>query len=619
MAKKLSVFILILFTLLAFSQAQAQVSADKKEKKKNKNGNIAQQRIHKKIIVTATMSEKAVKDCSADVAIVDHRDIDSIFSSSAFNLLQHLPGLFSRRTGDFGRADVDIRGLGQRGRRIAVLIDGRPEKMGLFGCAVSHSFPLDNVDRIEVVKGPSSVLYGSEALGGVINILTRQAKKKSETALSAAYGSYNTQQYNLRHGGKFKTFDYYFTADRRLSDGHIKNSNYSGYAFTGRTAWSLSPKLKISLQGKYFWGNKHEAGPVKNPLENFWNRYQRGAIDLSLAGRTKTSNFMVKIYRNSGSHTFSDGWDSTDYINGGIIRYTTHRIKNNELTLGGDFRFLGGESFAFPIGSWQKGEGAIFIHNETIIKKRWIFSSGLRLHYDSLYGTETAPHLGLVFQVSPRLSFRGVVNKGFRSPQLNELFMYPPANPELEPERVWNYELGVQKTIFHFLSLKGAVFYMRGSNLIETSTNPFPPPQYLFMNTGKFSFFGYELALALRLTHLNVSISYSHLNTGNISKGRPGEKIDLNGRFIKGGVTLSFQCQYVSDYFAANFFTNRLPSYFLVNSHFAFRLHQNLELYVDLNNILDRDYMIFVELPGIASGSYIMPGRNIHIGFRLNL
>jgi len=121
---------------------------------------------HEEIVVTATMTPKAVKDCSASVSVISADDLKALPASNALSLLNNLPGIFISRTGDFGRADVNIRGIGQRGRRIAILVDGRPEKMGLFGCAVTHTFPLDNVERIEIVRGPSSVLYGSEALGG---------------------------------------------------------------------------------------------------------------------------------------------------------------------------------------------------------------------------------------------------------------------------------------------------------------------------------------------------------------------------------------------------------------------------------------------------------------------
>jgi len=112
-------------------------------------------------------------------------------------------------------------------------VDGRPEKMGLFGCTVTHAFPLDNVERIEIVRGPSSVLYGSEALGGVVNILTHMPKEKFETDFEATYGSFNTQQYNLKHGGNFNRLSYFLTVDRRSSNGHRENSEYQGNAVTG--------------------------------------------------------------------------------------------------------------------------------------------------------------------------------------------------------------------------------------------------------------------------------------------------------------------------------------------------------------------------------------------------
>jgi len=111
---------------------------------------------------------------------MDATDILSIRPLNALGALTHLPGIFSHRTGDFGRRDVEIRGIGQRGVRLAVLVDGRPEKMGIFNCSVTHSFPLDNVERIEVVRGPSSVLFGPDAMGGVVNIITRRPQSFKE-------------------------------------------------------------------------------------------------------------------------------------------------------------------------------------------------------------------------------------------------------------------------------------------------------------------------------------------------------------------------------------------------------------------------------------------------------
>ncbi|MBN1272709.1 MAG: TonB-dependent receptor [Candidatus Aminicenantes bacterium] len=619
MFRKLFVFVLFFFLLseammmLAFQEEKESRKQEKKEREE------ALSRPHREITVTATMSRKEVRDCSASVSVVKEEDIRSISSSNAFNLLEGLPGIFIQRTGDFGRSDVDIRGLGQRGRRIAVLVDGRPEKMGLYGCAVSHAFPLDNVERIEVVRGPSSVLYGSDALGGVINILTRIPEKKFETDFRASYGSFNTLQLNLRHGGNVDKFSYYFTLDKRKSDGHRPSSSYNGNAFTGKIIYDTKKNIQISLRGKYFDGKKYEAGPVDTPLMDFWNDYERGAVDFTVQSDGSKENFLVKAYRNFGHHLFSDGWHSRDYINGGLLRITSRRLQYNELTLGFDFRFIGGKSYGFPKGEWTKNEVSVFLQDEWVVKNRWIFSGGLRLQRDSLYGYEICPHGGIVFLWNETTSIRGLVNKGFRSPQLNELYMFPSSNQNLNPERVWNVEVGFTKTIFDSVALNASVYRMYGSNLIETVSNPSPPPLALFMNAGEFTFTGIEAGLDAEFSrHLTAHFYATFLNPGERTKGRAGRKLDLFLRYRKGIFDYSIQARYVADYYAADFSEKPLPSYFLLNSRLRLGISEMVEIFIDLNNILNSEYQVYVDLPGIAAGAYPMPGRNIQVGFSLS-
>ncbi|UCH97133.1 MAG: TonB-dependent receptor [Candidatus Aminicenantes bacterium] len=569
------------------------------------------------VVVTATMTPKALKDISTTVNVVGRLDIESIPSGNGLNILSHTPGIFVNRSGDFGRADVDIRGLGQNCRRVAVLVDGKPEKMGLFGCAVSHAFPLDNVDRIEVVKGPASVLYGGEALGGAVNIITRMPEKKFETDITAFYGSYHTQQFNLKHGANLNKFKYFITFDRRKSDGHIENANYSGYSVTGKLVYDLTDNTHLTLQGKYFDGNKHEPGPIDNPMSAFWNDYQRGSLDLSLTRQWEKNELFIKAYRNFGKHQFSDGWDSRDYTNGAVVRFTTRVIANNELTAGGDFRFFGGKSCNWPQGEWNKKEGSFFVQNEHIFNSQWILSTGLRMQLDSLYGQEWCPHLGVVFQTTRRTLFRAAVSKGFRSPQINELYMYPPANPNLEPERVWNYELGFERDIGKNATFKGSVFHMRGTNLIQTIPNPYAPPLFIFANAGEFSFYGAELGFEVFFKRFfSGHIAYSYLNTGDQTKGRPGQKIDLSVRFMKKKFYAGFQGQYVTDYYAADFSQNRIPSYFILNSRVIIRVIKGVDLLIDVNNIFDKGYQIYGEFPGLSAGLFRMPGRNLQIGIR---
>lgn len=607
------ILIVLSLSLTGFPNPDNQEASKKETDVKKK-----QLRLHTEIVVTATMTRKAVKDCSASVSVVDEVDLKATSASNAMNLLSYLPGLFIRKTGDFGRSDVDIRGIGQRGRRIAVLVDGRPEKMGLFGCAVTHAFPLDNVERIEVVRGPSSVLYGSGAMGGVVNILTHEPREKTEIAFAASYGSYDTRQLNLKYGQNLKKFKYYFTLDNRQSDGHIENSGYTGNAFTGKMIYNLADGLEISLRGKYFTGKKYEAGSIEFPLTDFWNDYKRGAVDFTLKRKRDKDEVLFKVYRNFGHHQFSDGWHSRDYINGGILRFTTNRISNHELSVGIDARNIGGKSYSFPVGEWKKNEAAFFFQDEYVFKKKWIFSTGIRLNRDSLYGYEICPHWGAVFQANNSTRLRGMINKGFRSPQLNELFMYPAANPALKPERVWNFEIGFDQRIVSWLDFNITLFRMLGSNLIETVSNPAPPPQFLFMNTGKFTFTGAESGIKARFSRkLSSHLFFTYLDPRENTKGRPGQKWDLSFRFEDKALFASLQGQYITDYFGANFSQSPLSSYLLLNARVVVELSRYINVFLDLNNILDTNYLIYLELPGLGSGSYPMPKRNINLGLTL--
>jgi len=607
------VFNLNIFNIFAFQdKTEPPDSQQKKEKKSVFHP-------HEEVVVTATATRKVVKDCSVSVSVVSNQDIKAISASNALNLLNFLPGIFIERTGDLGRADVNIRGIGQGGRRIAILVDGRPEKMGLFGCAITHAFPLDNVARIEVVRGPASVLYGSEAVGGVVNIITREPKEGFVTDFSASYGSYRTAQFNLRHGGRRKGFSYYLTFDRRQSDGHRPNSSYKGSAFTGKMSYAMSNNFKLTLETKYFSGKKYEAGPVDFPLIDYWNDYKRGAVDLTLAGKGNKSEFYLKAYSNFGHHRFSDGWHSRDYVSGGIFRYTSRSLLNNELTLGGDFRILGGRSYNWPQGRWDKNEAAVFVQDEYVLGQKWILSAGFRLHRDSIYGLEGCPHGGLVFKASQRTTFRAVINKGFRSPQLNELYMFPAANQDLKPEKVWNFELGFDEQLLSWLNISGAVYHLKGSNLIETTANPSPPPLFKFQNSGQFSFSGAELSLSADISRdLSAVLFYSYLDPGDKTKGRAGQKWDFSLRFQEKSVFASLQAQHVAHYFAGNFSGSPLPSYFLLNARLDFKVLTAVNFFLDLNNIFNEEYLIYVDLPGTAAGAYPMPGRNFNLGIRIH-
>jgi len=579
------------------------------------------------IVVTATRTPRAVKDLSATVSVITEEEIDAQNANSAPDLLMTLPGVFVEKTGSFGRSDIDIRGVGDRGRKVMILVDGRPVKMGLFGCTITHSLPLNNVERIEVVRGPASVLYGSDALGGVINILTKKAEGGFLSDLRLAYGSHNTRQGRVRHGGKIDRFDYFLTGDYRDSDGHLENSAYEGKDLTGRLGYQLTDWLNVALSGKYFDGYKEEPLKATDPdtlISDVWNEYRRGAIDLSLNLDWGRITSMTKGYVNFGHHEFSDGWHSQDSTYGFLANLSVRFLSGNELTIGSEYRRQLGEKLRTEqqptAGSWSKYEYGVFLHDEQLLFRRLILTLGGRYNRDEISGKALVPQVGIVYPISDGTIIRGSINQGFRAPQLNELYMFPPSNPELKPEIATNYEAGINQRIIGDIYLDLVGYLMKGEHMIELVPNPDPPPRYRFENTGEFEFRGVEVGLHLKISdYLHGRISYSHLDPGEKTTGRVGDKFDLFLRADCQDFNLGLSGQYITNYYAADSSQGKIDDYVLINTRLSYAFPFGLRPFIAVDNLFDQNYLVYANLPGGSAGLYRMPRRTFTVGFDYRL
>lgn len=570
------------------------------------------------IVVTATRSEKEVKDLSATVSVLTREEIELAVANSSTEILSILPGIFVQKTGQFGRSDLIIRGLGDNGKRILVLIDGRPEKMGLFGCTITHSLPLDNVERIEVIRGSLSIPYGTDAMGGVVNIITRKIEEGFETDFLASYGSFDTGVLRLRHGGNVKKLNYYLTFDRRKSDGHIPHSSYNGKDFNARFGYKVGRNIELTITGKYFDGYKEEPLRSTDPsyiVSDLWNDYERGSIDLNLEGKWDRTSLFFKIYRNFGEHVFSDGWHSKDFTHGAILQGLRRISSVNEIIIGAEFKNEGGESLNSPKGKWDKREYAIFFQDQHVLPNKIIVNFGARYQRDEVSGNEILPHTGIVFHIGERTNIRGSLSKGFRTPKINELYMFPSSNKNLKGERVWNYELGLNHSFNDFLNIDISTFLMKGSNLIQLQKSPSPPPLFRFENTGEFEFKGVELSINSKISEaLSMILNYTFLDPKNFTLGRAMDKADFILRYRGKKIVISGNAQYVGRYYAENYKKSKIGDYFVANTYAGLKIIDSLQLFMKVENIFNRNYQIYVDIPGGKAGLYRMPGRNINFG-----
>lgn len=569
--------------------------------KQNKTLNLGE------IVVTPVQFQRMPENLSSSVSIVTAEEIENSTVNTATDILGRVPGVFVHKTGQFGRADVAIRGLGSRGRKVMVLVNGKPEKMGLFGCTITHSLPADNVERIEVVRGSSSLLYGSDALGGVINIITKKPEEEVEGDLKLSYGSYDYQGYRLRQGGNLDEFQYYFTYDKRDSRGHLPNSDYNHDSASLYLSYDLSDNWGLSFNGKYFDGFNRVPEPSS---PGTWKDYRRASYDLALEGYTGDIHHKLLIYRNQGHHKFSDGWDAKDYSTGVMSHSEMFLLEGNKLLVGAEFRKQSGEIFSASkkkiaeTGEYDKNEFAFFFRDEQrLFNEQLILDAGLRYNEDSYFGGELIPSAGAVWHLLETTSLRFSVSKGFRAPQLNELRFYSFANPDLKPEESWDYEAGISHEVTENLKFDFVYFLIEAENFIENQGGQ-------FKNIRSLDLRGFETSLTyVVVPHLNGTISFSRLDSGLYTAGRPEHKLDLTLRYKRDKITASANLQCVDNYFASDNRKDAIPNYAVLDAKFSYNIKDNWQVSLGVDNIFNSEYKIYADLPGTAAGVYTQPGR----------
>ncbi|MBN1621294.1 MAG: TonB-dependent receptor [Endomicrobiales bacterium] len=559
--------------------------------------------------LTPTRYEQKIRNLPNSASVVSREDIEASNATQTTDILGELPGIFVKKTGSFGRADVDIRGIGDSGRQIGVFIDGRPDKMGMYGCSVTHTLPMNNIERIEVIRGPESVLYGSEAFGGVINIITKRAKEKFEGEFVTSMGTFNTQNYLLQQGSKLGKFDYYISANKRSTDGHIENSSYDANDYTGQAGYRFSGNSDLSVSAKYFSGIKNEPYPLASGT---WNDYKRGSLDATYKQRNGGLVWSLKLYRSFGEHEFSDGFNSKDYTNGVMLHGKYPVLLNNMLSAGIDYRYqfadiMGGVA-PVMLGEYSKYEYGVYVDEKHTFFGRLSINAGARLNKDEYSGEIVTPKFGAVYDASENTVLRAVWSQGFRAPQLNDLYLFA-GNEDLKPEKVTNTEAGIRQSVNERLYVDIGGFVMNGSDLIEIRNMK-------KINIGEFEFKGIETACNLIVSEgIDLQANYTYFDPGEKTAGRPKDKAGISLKYSNGIIAGLLSASYVGRYFAGDNSTLQLDDYLILNIKVDYKLLKNMSVFAAVDNITNKKYRIYHSFSG-SSGIFTMPQCSADFGVK---
>ena len=592
------------------------------------------------VVVTGTRNETDVRHLPMTVSVVNREQIEHRNDPSLLPLLtEYIPGLFTTSRGLMGygvsggaAGGMSLRGIGgvpQEGlptTEMLVLIDGHPQYMGLMGHPISDAYQSLLAERVEVLRGPASVLYGSNAMGGVINIVTRKMQQDGIwTHANVGYGSYNTLQSEVTNRIRKGRFTSIVSGSYNCTDGHRKDmefEQYSGYAKFGyeiSDAWNVWADVNLTHFGA------SNPGEISNPLLDNDQRITRGMTSFALANHYAKTSGTLSFFYNWGKHWINDGYnlggDPLDYrfhsrdLMLGVSWYQSVQLfEGNRLTVGFDYFHFGGEAWNKTLAGERDTQAdktqddvAGYIDFRQNLGDWLTFDVGLRVDHHSQVGTEWVPQIGFSFHLPENSEVKLMASKGFRYPTIREMYMFRPANPDLKPERLWSYEFSfAQRLLDGRLSYGVNVFYIDGENLIMRMPIDGRP---LNVNTGKIENSGIEAQVAYRIVPAwSVDANYSYLHMDNPVLASPEHKLYVGTAFSKGRWNVSTGLQYVAGLYK-ELDPEETEDFLLWNVRGSFRVLDGFDVWVKGENLLAQRYEINAGFP--MPKATVMAGVNI--------
>lgn len=588
------------------------------------------------VVITGTRNATDIRHLPMTLSIINRSELEKRYEPSLLpTLTEQIPGLFATSRGVMGygvsigaAGSINVRGIGS-GAQMLVLIDGHPQYMGLFGHPIADAYQTMLAERVEVLRGPASVLYGSNAMGGVINIVTRQQKKDGvRTNINVGTGSYGTVQTEATNRIRKNRFSSIVAASYNRTDGHrpdIGFEQYGGYAKLGydiNNTWNVYGDVNVT----HF--NASNPGPVYEPLLDNNSRITRGMASFALQNNYKYSSGALGFFYNWGRHKINDGYEmgkepqtslfnSKDLMMGVSWYQSAILFKGNRLTLGFDYQHFGGESWNKVIATGEKEPGINKKQDEFAgyIDVRQNFSTylsmnvGLRMDHHSHVGTELVPQGGLAFHLPRNTELKAMVSKGFRNPTIREMYMFPPQNPDLKPERLMNYELSfTQKLLDGNLCYGANIYYINGDNTIMTTqVNGYPKN----INTGFIENWGIESNIGYCInSQWKLNANYSWLHMENPVLAAPEHKLYAEFDFTQGRWGIYSGVQYVKGLYVSVGETQATEDFILWNIRGNYRLCKYVDLYAKGENLLAQQYEIMRGYP--MPKATFMGGININ-------
>lgn len=579
------------------------------------------------VVITGSKTSVNRNNVPLTVSVISKEKIENSSESALLPVLtEQVPGLFVTERGITGfgvstgaAGQISLRGIGgSPNTQVLILLNGNPQFMGIMGHPLPDAYEASDVEKVEVIRGPASTLYGTNAMGGVINIITKEQKEDGFKANTRAmYGSYNTQKYMANGGFKKNGFNAFASFNHDQTDGHRDTSDFkinNGYL---RMGYDINSHFIISADFSLANFDATDPGP-EDSKAGYTIDITRGMGAASLDNKFNKTNGSLRFFYNFGEHNITDGFHSKDKNYGVVFYQAFNLFTGNTITIGTDYKQYGGiaenvkamngNGMVFSDTTVWEAAGYAYIQQELF--RKLVLNAGFRLEHNSVYGNEPVPTGGIAYHPTSTTTVKASVAKGFRSPTLRELYMWGTANADLKPERMVNYEIGIlQKLLENKLSVELTVFRADGDNLIQTVAGSNGTK---YQNTGEFTNTGIEFAGTYRPTEkLILNTNYSYISMKKPIIASPEQQLYISGTYKWSKLSINLSLQHIQSLYTKISTTlNEKDSYTLLNSKVSYLINRYIDVFIKGENLTDNKYYINYGYP--MPGIIVFGGLNLH-------
>lgn len=598
------------------------------------------------VVVTGTRTVTDVRYLPMTVNVISRGQLTQNNQMSILPaVMQQVPGLFvtSRSMYGYGvstgaAGGINMRGISGGAGQLLVLIDGHPQYNGIYGHPISDSYQTLMAERVEVLRGPASVIYGSNAMGGVINIVTRKMLQDGvRTDVRVGGGSYGTvlaEASNTIRKGKFSSM---VGGEYSRTDNHRPNMGFEQYGGHLKLAYDFTPNWDAYVDADITHFNASYPGAEEKPIYGANQWITRGVVSAAVENNYEKTNGALSIFTNFGRHKIDDGsadatkptsryFRSKDALTG-ISWYQSARLfEGNRLTLGADYQHIYGNAYYTDkttgdilvtpnkqSGRSYRNEVAGYFDVRQNLVGWLTLDAGLRLDHHSITGSEWIPQFGVVVRPLSTGEVKAMVSKGFRNPTMREMFLYPPSNEELKPERMWNYELSWRHRL-QKLSYGANLFYIDADNIILTTQVGSGKKN---LNSGRIRNYGAELEATYHINDmwaLNTNHSFLKMKKQQVVAA-PKYKGFLGADFRLHRLAVNAGLQYISglglDSTGDGIADKQEKDFVLLNMSVNYHLNNIVTLWANGENLLAQRYQINYGYP--MPRATFMAGVNVKL------